>query len=165
MIRGLIEGALGALCFTYALQTRVAYPKWMLRTLDHPWVFLIVLLVTCGVWPISPKSSVFLFLMIIAFAADLYVFTQPGPAGPLGAFAGPYASSTDATVVAKATEWWDGWYSANGEIVNDTATAAMDSKDPEWGPPLITLGAPNYPMYSGLFELPPGPAPFYPMLL
>ena len=162
MISGLIEGGLGALCFVYALQTRVIYPKWMLRTLDHPWVILMALIVTCCTWPLSPKSAVFMFLMIFAFTADMYVFTHPTLQTE-----GPYASATDASVVAKAMEWWDGWYSANGEIVsvNQVAGGSLDpSKDPEWGPPLITLTGPNYPMHAGLFELPPGPAPFIPLL-
>jgi hypothetical protein len=85
----------------------------MLHSLDHPWIIIGAVIVTCFIWPLSPKSAVFLLLLIIAFVADIYVFAQqPGKLGP-------YASATDKNVVNKAMDWWDSWYSANGEIVMD----------------------------------------------
>ena len=181
------------MCFLYALQTRVLYPKWMLHSLDHPWIVIGAVIITCFIWPLSPKSAVFLLLLIIAFVTDIYVFAQqPGKLGP-------YASATDKNVVNKAMEWWDSWYSANGEIVMDrnrrqgpapgsspsltdtlmqtmnpvrnqavtapaVAVAGQDSRDPEWGPPLLQIQGPNYPMHNGLHEIPPGPASFIPLL-
>jgi hypothetical protein len=76
MIKGVIEGALGAVCFLYALQTHIMYPEYALNSIDHPWIILIAFASMLLIWRWSPVASLLGILCIFAFVADLYIFTH-----------------------------------------------------------------------------------------
>lgn len=180
MIRGVVEGVLAAVCFIYALQTRILYPKWMLDTLDHPWVLLLAVFVACTMYPWSPVSTVCSLLIIIAFVADIFVFTRKpiivqksftrtgeeddsriGGTDGIGGSGGSGGPRQDALDLS--SKWWV----ADGDIVvreDDTWLKDTDM----WGPPLavVPLAEPKYPTFHGLRQVPagPGPAPFHEFL-
>lgn len=158
MLRGFIEGIFAAVCFLYALQTRIMYPKWMLKTLDHPWILILSLLITGAIWKWSPVSAVCALLMIIAFVGDIYIFSRKplkfGDGGGIGGVAGLlYIDSDD------DNKWWE----ANGEIIVREDDTWITS-DLTFGKPLasIPLAEPTYPTFHGLEQLPVGSAPFNP---
>lgn len=149
MLRGLLEGILGALCFLYALQTRVMYPAWMLQTLDHPWIIVLSTILCLGVSQWSPKSGVCLMLMIVAFIADVYVFSRIDTSS-----ASASASDIKTGYVRMQSDWLNGWLRANGDYER--------SAEVIFGPPLdaVPLSEPVYPRHALIKELPAGPAPF-----
>lgn len=169
MIRGFVEGAIAAICFLYAMQTRIMYPSWTLHSLDHPWVLFIgiVLAFALGQW--SPKSCVLTLLIIFAFVADIYVFSRH-PIKPKPAIKDYHcdAEVTDLNAPNVSGLWGvdDGkWWEANGDVSvreDDSGIFGGRGRGQGWGPPsaVIALVEPAYPTFYGLDKFPPGPSPF-----
>jgi hypothetical protein len=133
------------------------YPSWMLSVLDEPWIALVAVLVAIQLWTWSPKASVFILLLIIAFVADIHVFAKSQPLEepyPLSSWTSSTATNSDA--VKKAMDYWDGWFGANGDVW------FYDPISKDYGPAKIPLAKPIYPLYNGLNEPLRGPAPFIP---
>jgi hypothetical protein len=176
MIRGFVEGVLAGVCFLYALQTRIIYPDWMLQTLDHPWVILIAVVFALSIWPWSPVSSILILLCILAFIADIYVFTQKQVLAEerrqkLVKEAESDAYGTYAKNEGGESWGWENneaepkvdqepWWTSTGDIVlfDDPYMTSVGNMGPASAN--IPLAEPNYPLFHGLHEFPPGPAPF-----
>ena len=75
MIKAFVEGAVGAVCFLYAMQTRIMYPEFALQSFDHPWVILLAIVACILIWPWSPKICLMSVLCICAFIADVHIFS------------------------------------------------------------------------------------------
>lgn len=147
MLRGLVEGCLAAVCLLYAMQTRVMYPEWMLHTLDHPWIILMATIAAISIWNWSPIASALLLLCILAFIADVYIFSRK-----------PFYDNHTTSPMKTEIMLEDSWVMANGDTLHkDEETFASTN-----GPPLanINLQEPMYPTFHGLDESPTGLAPF-----
>ena len=148
IIRGLIEGILAAICFTYALQTRVQYPEWALHTLDHPWIIILSVIAAFAVYKLDPKASILAIIIIFAFAVDVYIFTRhPIIKNP----------ATDTRSGAGAQWGVDrpGWWIADGSLAPSPSADRLETM----GKPTasIPLSQPTYPLYHAESC---GPAPF-----
>jgi hypothetical protein len=111
VFQGLLEGGFAAVCFTYALQTRNMYPKKVLKALDEPWIICVVIIIALLLWSFSPKSAIFLLLLVIAFVIDMHIFTQDSliSVGSANPFQSIPVTRNDAMNM-------HGWYSANGDL-------------------------------------------------
>lgn len=168
MIRGFVEGVLAGVCFLYALQTRIIYPDWMLQTLDHPWVILIAVVFALSIWPWSPVSSILILLCILAFIADIYVFTQKQVLAEARKEKLRKEPENDNEFESwgweqdnnNLTEDHEPWWTSTGDIVLFDDPFMMTSGNMGPATANIPLAEPNYPLFHGLHEFPPGPAPF-----
>ena len=149
VIRGLIEGVLAAICFMYALQTRVKYPEWALHTLDQPWIIILSIIAAVVIYKWDPKASILSIIIIFAFAVDVYIFTRH----PIIKNHATYTGSD-----AKSGQWGvdlPGWWIADGSL----APSPSANRPETMGKPTasIPLSQPTYPLYHADSC---GPAPF-----
>ena len=118
MIRAFIEGGLAAVCFLYALQTRIAYPHWMLLSLEHPWLLIIALIGACSVWTWSPIATVYILLILLAFIAEVFIFTRKPLGNERDLTWEKQLGLGGAVQAVQADEWWStGWFSADGNLM------------------------------------------------
>ena len=75
-IEDVLVGALSALTVLYAFQTRVAYPSFVLKTLEHPWIIVVCFIIAIYIYQLSPSISVLLILLLLAFVADTLIFVR-----------------------------------------------------------------------------------------
>ena len=79
VVEGFIVGGLAAATIIYAFQTRVAYPDFILKVLDHPWVLVLTFIISVLMFHWSPAASVLMLLMLAAFTMDTFIFARPLP--------------------------------------------------------------------------------------
>lgn len=167
VLSGLVEGMLAAVCFMYALQTRVVYPQWALRTLDRPWIITIATVCAFLIYRLSPKASILSILIILAFAVDIYIFTRhPIATTKTIANAVKPSNSTDSSnnnAGDRSSGQWGvdnrGWWIADGSL--SPAMSAPPSLDAMGEPTAhIPLTQPTYPLYHATANESAGPAPF-----
>jgi hypothetical protein len=75
-LEGLIIGILSAICIIYGFQTRVKYPLWMVKMYDHPWIILILVLLSLYVLQNNQKIGALLLLITSALIIDGVIFTR-----------------------------------------------------------------------------------------
>jgi hypothetical protein len=75
-LEGLIVGILAAICIIYGFQTRVKYPLWMVKMYDHPWIILILVLLSVYVLQHNQKIGALLTLITAALIIDGVIFTR-----------------------------------------------------------------------------------------
>ena len=143
-----IVGGLAATSIIYAFQTRTMYPKWMLRSLDHPWVLLIVLVITVLAFQRMPHVAAMVAFIVISMWMDMILFAQR----PM--FDTKEQQKEQPPVVEQVPDVWpfEGAFSSN----------SVDPNPSSFGQPLgaIAIQEPLYPVFKGTKLLPPGPAPF-----
>jgi hypothetical protein len=76
-IEGLVLGALAALAIIYAFQTRITYPDIVLELLEHPWIGIIIFLVSILIFRFSPKVASLILILLFAFYMDTIIFARP----------------------------------------------------------------------------------------
>jgi hypothetical protein len=74
IIKSLLVGVTGALCFLYGFQTRIPLPLWVLNAFNHPWIIFIILILIIIISEWNDKIGVFLLLTFIAIIIDRNVF-------------------------------------------------------------------------------------------
>ena len=75
-IEGIIIGILAGICIIYGFQTRVKYPLWMVKAYDHPWIILILILLSIYVLQHNEKIGAMLLIITIAMIIDGVIFTR-----------------------------------------------------------------------------------------
>ena len=78
-IESVVVGALAAVTILYGFQTRVPYPDFVLRTLNHPWILVIVGVIAIITFRWSPPIAVLLLILLAAFCVDTMAFARPLP--------------------------------------------------------------------------------------
>lgn len=147
MLEGILIGAIGGLVILYGLRPTEAYPAWMLIPYDHPWVFLVLLLVIVYIGAYHRLIGGLLFLLVASLYVDLVLFGRPT------------IFKRDRLPVDKLpTE----------EVKEITQpTVSSSAKWENIGIPLsdVNITEPNYPLVQGLYDSQPGePAEFLPSL-
>ena len=75
-IEGILIGILAGICIIYGFQTRVKYPLWMVKAYDHPWIILILILLSVYVLQQNEKIGAMLLIITIAMIIDGVIFTR-----------------------------------------------------------------------------------------
>jgi hypothetical protein len=82
IVEGFAVGCLAAVTIIYAFQTKVAYPDFVLKILEHPWILLFIAVVSIMTYRWSPAASVLMLLMLAAFVMDTFIFARHLPIIP-----------------------------------------------------------------------------------
>lgn len=79
--KGLATGLLIGILLTYSFRPKVPYPAWMLQPYEHPWLFIVLMLVVIALAAWDAKVGGLAFLVVATLLADYYVFgrRQPPP--------------------------------------------------------------------------------------
>ena len=75
-IEGILLGVLAGVCIIYGFQTRVKYPLWMVKSYDHPWIILVLILLSVYVLQHNAKIGAMLLIMTMALIIDGIIFTR-----------------------------------------------------------------------------------------
>jgi len=75
-LEGIIIGILSAICIIYGFQTRVKYPLWVVKIYDHPWIILVMLLLSLHILQSNNKIGALLLLLTFALIVDGIIFTR-----------------------------------------------------------------------------------------
>jgi succinate dehydrogenase hydrophobic anchor subunit len=75
-IEGVVLGVLAGVCIIYGFQTRVKYPLWMVKSYDHPWIILVLILLSVYVLQHNAKIGAMLLIMTMALIIDGIIFTR-----------------------------------------------------------------------------------------
>jgi hypothetical protein len=140
-IRGLATGVLIAFVVLYSLQPKTPYPKWIVATFEHPWVFVLAFIVACWLLSVDKVIGILAFIAVATVTIDYYVLGKRRMNVP---------QQRGESVIASG-------YSDTGYDDYDVAT--FDTE----GPALqqVDLDMPTYPMFnSGMDFQPGGPSPF-----
>ena len=72
VIKGLVTGLLVGFMVMYSLRPQVPYPEWVLRTYEHPWIFIILigLVVVMSAWDVH--AAAVLSIIVVALLLDYY---------------------------------------------------------------------------------------------
>lgn len=73
VLRGVITGLLTAFVVIYSLRPKVPYPKWVLISYEHPWMFLVAIGVAA--WAISWDRIIgsLLFIIVLTLILDFHM--------------------------------------------------------------------------------------------
>jgi hypothetical protein len=145
LLEGVVLGGLAAVVLIYALQTRVLYPLWMLQTYDHPWILLVLFVVSILVFQVHPRIGAYLILVTLAILVDGLLFVRHLEKEQPRTW-----TAQDLVVPMKPKEVWP----------FDAPSLARD--EDAAGPSLasIPLPQPEYPSFYGMEDQAYGPAPF-----
>lgn len=77
VLMGTLIGATAALLWLYGLRPDIPYPRWMLQSFHHPWIFLVMLILVMYVATFSPVLAVMLFLLVAALLMDMILYATP----------------------------------------------------------------------------------------
>lgn len=140
VLRGIITGILVAFVVIYSLRPKTPYPKWILMSYEHPWLF--VLAIAVAAWSLAWDRIIgaLMFIIILTLILDYHMLGKRT------------ISTRDNTVVNKSvdlsTPGTIGYLEADGE------GPALDS---------IGLDSEVYPMFDTdvdtMFQ-PGHPSPF-----
>ena len=145
-LEGLLVGILSAICLIYAFQTRVVYPKFILVTLEEPWILAAFTVIAILISSWSSRISALLLLCISALLVDKLVFARKHT-----------KFSKNFTSVNDYNEHSYSGLSIAGKIEDKQL---MNNLEVDYGEPLTSINKPiEYPMFYGLNEHPIGPAP------
>lgn len=146
IVQGLAIGVFAAISIIYTFQTRVAYPSWMLQVYDKPWLFLILILIGTALFYHHHALGALLLLLVGAVWMDGLIFARPLQKKHDETLQLPYVTDD-----------------SSREVFPFTEPLERRFEDPEeYGPSLeaVPLPEPLYPVFYGLDDLSPGPAPF-----
>lgn len=137
MLEGILIGVIAALVILYGLRPSEAYPSWMLVPYDHPWVFLVLLLIIGYITAYHRLLGALLFLLVASLYVDLILFGRPT------IFKRDHMPMPNASVAATAVP---------------TSTVSSSAKWANIGIPLsdVNIQEPKYPLHQGLLDLQPG---------
>lgn len=76
ILKSILIGITGAICFLYAFQTRIPLPLWVLNLFNHPWIIFLVFLFIIFISEWSDKIAAFLLLLIVALIIDHTIFMK-----------------------------------------------------------------------------------------
>jgi hypothetical protein len=71
-----VIGILAGICVIYSFQTRVKYPLWIVRIYDHPWILLLLVLLSFYTLQYNQTIGALLSLITCAFIVDGFIFTR-----------------------------------------------------------------------------------------
>lgn len=156
MIAGTLIGAAAGLLWLYGLRPNIPYPWWMLQSFQHPWVFLVMLVVVLYVATWSPVLAVMLFLLVAALLMDMILYASPAATA---AMAAPGHVATQRVLPAPHN-----MYTVHDEERDDGLPSPYEADAARMsGITLssVALPEPHYPTFYGLRAEQPGePAPF-----
>ena len=75
-IEGLTIGILSGVCIIYGFQTRVKYPLWVIKSYDHPWVLLALLILSLYLFQVNRIIGALMILITTALIIDGIIFTR-----------------------------------------------------------------------------------------
>lgn len=136
-IEPIVIGILAAVTVIYTFQTRIAYPVWLLRAFDYPWVLLVALVIVLLMYPTLPKISVMLCLLVLAMWMDFVLFSKD------------WQLDTQA----------GGGSKGNGVSSNVYGSPLERKNDSEYEKTTFGSMQPIYPVFAGTQADIPGPAP------
>ena len=76
-IEGLLIGILATFVLLFSFQTHIPYPLIMVKTIEHPWIIVLLYILAIIIGRVSPKLSVLLLLLLTAFVMEVFLFTRP----------------------------------------------------------------------------------------
>lgn len=76
IFEALLLGSLAAVTIIYTFQTRVLYPEWLLKSYEHPWIYLCVIIVAIFIGQSSPRIAAMIVLLLIALIFDWVLFAH-----------------------------------------------------------------------------------------
>jgi len=76
-IEGLLIGILATVVLLFSFQTHIPYPLIMVKTVEHPWIIVLMYIFAIIIGRVSPKLSVLLILLLTAFVMEIFLFTRP----------------------------------------------------------------------------------------
>lgn len=137
IIEALVLGVLAGVTVIYTFQTRIVYPAWLLRTYDHPWILLLVLLAAVIISQSSPRIAVMIVLLLFAMWVDWVLFARalapPNDQNDINT-----ANHTDMNGEKPVAEVWP-YTDQNEKRVENTTQASMPFADPMYYDPLASL--------------------------
>ncbi len=148
MLEGILIGAVGALVILYGLRPTEAYPAWMLIPYDHPWVFLVLLLIIVYIGAYHRLFGGLLLLLVASLYVDLMLFGRP-------------------TIFKRDSVPTDNKLSVDtlGEVTQSTVSSSAKWANIGISLSHVNIAEPNYPLIQGMHEPQPGePAEFLPSL-
>ena len=74
---GLIIGILATVVILFSFQTYIPYPELMVKTIEHPWIIVLVYIFAIILGKYSPKVAVLLLLLLTAFVMEVFLYTRP----------------------------------------------------------------------------------------
>lgn len=149
LIEAFLVGALAAMVIIYAFQTRIPYPRWVLQSIDKPWVLLLALLVAVFLVSASPRLGALAVILVLAVWLDIYLFAR----APLG--------SGDTTGLDTPLHTSDPVATFPDAYDEPLELQAFEHNGPALAS--VPLATPQYPTFFGLDAASPGPAPFHPL--
>ena len=75
-LEALIIGILAGICVIYSFQTRVKYPLWIIKIYDHPWILLLLILISVYALKYNQTIGALLVLITCALIVDGFIFTR-----------------------------------------------------------------------------------------
>lgn len=144
LLEAVLVGAFAAVTLLYTFQTKNMYPDWMLQSYEHPWVFLILLLIAVFIAKFSPRTAVMMALLIVAMWMDGVLFVRPRAETKEPQKAIP--------VIPPPPEVWPFDEPSRVRRPSDFSGPALES---------VPFVEPMYPTFMGTEDLAsPGPSPF-----
>ena len=76
-VEGLLIGILATFVLLFSFQTHIPYPLMMVKTIEHPWIIVLLYILAIIIGRVSPKLAVLLILLLTAFVMEVFLFTSP----------------------------------------------------------------------------------------
>ena len=76
-VEGLLIGILATFVLLFSFQSHIPYPLIMVKTIEHPWIIVLLYIFAIIIGRVSPKLSVLLLLLLTAFVMEVFLFTRP----------------------------------------------------------------------------------------
>lgn len=76
-VEGLLIGILATFVLLFSFQTHIPYPRMMVKTIEHPWIIVLLYILAIIIGRVSPKLAVLLILLLTAFVMEVFLFTSP----------------------------------------------------------------------------------------
>lgn len=74
--KGLLTGFLVAIILLYSFRPKTPYPKWMLLSYEHPWIFVILGIIDAYLFVWDRVSGVLGFIVIACLIIDFHVLSK-----------------------------------------------------------------------------------------
>lgn len=76
IVKGLLTGFLVAIILLYSFRPKVPYPKWMILTYEHPWLFVILGILDAYLFVWDRVIGVLLFIVLACLFIDFHVLSK-----------------------------------------------------------------------------------------
>ncbi len=77
IIKYLLIGLLAGYCIFYSFASHTVYPRSIIYIFDHPWIILMLLLLSILLFEWSNKLGAIAILIVTAFVVDAIIFCRP----------------------------------------------------------------------------------------